>query len=77
MIWYLHFHCNMRLVSSPQNCFDWPTVVYDECSSDLQNLTSSNTLRLVLIALEDMGKVSYVLQGVCVCVFASVVCMMS
>ena len=38
-------------------------MVYDECSADCNNLTSSNSLRLVLLALEDMGKKSFVLQG--------------
>lgn len=44
-------------------------MVYDECSADLQNLAASNSLRLVLLALDEMGKDSYVLQGECCLVF--------
>ena len=38
-------------------------MVYDECAADVHNLSSSNALKLVLIALDEMGKESYVLEG--------------
>lgn len=41
----------------------WPTVVYDECAADVHSLSSSNALRLVLFALDEMGKESFVLEG--------------
>lgn len=46
-----------------KTCQDAPTVVYDDCTSDLENLTPTNTMLLVIHALEDMGKCPFLLQG--------------
>lgn len=46
-----------------KNCSDLPVVVYDECSTDLQNLLPFSALKLVLSALEEVKRRSYFLQG--------------
>ena len=48
-----------------QSCVSWPTVVYDECTADLQSLSSSQSVSLVMAALEKMGKCPFLLQGLC------------
>lgn len=40
-----------------------PTVVYDEDTNDVQTLSSSNSMSLVVTALANMGRDMYVLQG--------------
>ena len=39
-------------------------MVYDESTADLQGLTSSQSVSLVMDALEKMGKCPFLLQGV-------------
>lgn len=40
-----------------------PTVVYDEDTKDVQTLSSSNSMSLVVTALGHMGRAMFILQG--------------
>ena len=40
-----------------------PTVVYDEDTSDIKNLSTSQSLFLVVSALANMGRDMYILEG--------------
>ena len=37
--------------------------MYDENGVDIHSLSSSNALRLILFALDEMGKESFILEG--------------